>query len=243
MRHKSFLLASRIRAEMIRRTGRRVFVHLVQRCLVTAEYRSRYPTQCPRRTPVYRHRRHILPHKHWNWNHQQWPLVLFDDESIVSLYNCNGHARVFCHAVKNLAHCCIQETGGIRRHDDQSGRGCPWTHHLISHETSADGSSLRACLPTCGGSSDDQSGVSLVHRPECLERYPAATKHPWTTQRQQGIQVRLISSTLILDAKRKLFLLIIRKRTWFPFDVIVCNSFQHRPWVRLYLLRTRCRTF
>ena len=39
---KSFLVASRIRVELIWRTGRCVFGHTVQRCLVAAEYRSRH---------------------------------------------------------------------------------------------------------------------------------------------------------------------------------------------------------
>ena len=106
----------------------------------------------------------MLAHRHHNWNHQHWSLALFADESIVSLYKCNRHARVSRRVVERLVDCCIQETDGIRRHDDQSGRDRSWTHHRMSDESSADGPSLGACLPTCvSGINDVESvwGISL----------------------------------------------------------------------------------
>ena len=51
MRWKSFLSVSRIRVDLIRRTGRPVFARTVRGHLVAAGYRSRRPDWCPRRTP------------------------------------------------------------------------------------------------------------------------------------------------------------------------------------------------
>ena len=85
--------------------------------------------------------------------------VLFPVEFIVSLYNYNGRARVVCHVVEKLVDRCIQKLYGIREHYNQSGTGRPWTHNWISHEASADDSSFGACLPTCGGGSDNQESV------------------------------------------------------------------------------------
>ena len=95
MRRTSFLATSVIRVALIRQTGRDVFVCTVQRCLVVAVYRSRNPDRCPRLTPVHHRRRRILVQRPQNWNHQHWYRVLFAVESIVSLYICNEHARVF----------------------------------------------------------------------------------------------------------------------------------------------------
>ena len=46
-------------------------------------------------TPDLRRHRCMLAHKHQNRNHQHLSHVLFADKSIVSLYNFNGHARIF----------------------------------------------------------------------------------------------------------------------------------------------------
>ena len=80
----SFLSASRIRVELIIRTGHRALVRMVHRYLVTAEYRFIHSDRCHRLTPDYGRRRRMLAHRNQNWNHQQWPHVLFADETIVS---------------------------------------------------------------------------------------------------------------------------------------------------------------
>ena len=96
MRQKSFLSVSRMRMDLIWWTGRRFFVHTIQICLVASGYRWRDPeARCPRLTFDHRVCRHMLAHRHHNWNHQHWAHVLFADESIVSIYNCNGYVRVF----------------------------------------------------------------------------------------------------------------------------------------------------
>ena len=135
IRQNNFLSTSRIRMELARRTGHHFFVDMVQRCLAAAGYRSRHPAWCPILTIGRHHHRHMLAHRHQNWNHQHWSHVFFADGSMVSLHNCNGHARVFHRVVVSLVDCCIQETDGILVHDDQIGRGWRTTHNQISHDT------------------------------------------------------------------------------------------------------------
>ena len=88
------------------------------------------------------------------------------------------------------------------------------------------------------------SGVSLGHRSGCLEQYPAATKRPWTMQTKTMCPLRLISSTLIMDAERTIFHLIIRRGARPSFDMFIFNRCPCSPWVRLLLSRVglfRCR--
>ena len=94
MRENMFLLGSRIRLELIRRVGRRVFVRMVQRHFVATEYHSGDPDRCPRVT-LYHHSCHSLQaYGLQDWKRQHWPHVILVDESGVNLYNRNGHARV-----------------------------------------------------------------------------------------------------------------------------------------------------
>ena len=157
MKRNSFLSAS-IKVELIIQTWRPVCVHTIQGRLVAAGYCSRHPDRCLRLIPNH-HRRRMLAHKHHNWNRQHWSHVLFADESIVSLYNCNGHDRVYRRVVQRLGDCCMQETDWIRENIKHSGRRLTWTHHRISHESNANGSSFEACLLTFGGGSDNQESV------------------------------------------------------------------------------------
>ena len=156
MPYAVFVRAAVLHRALIRRTGCPVSVHMFQGRLVAAGYRPGHRDRCPRLTPD--HRRMLARRRH-NWNRQHSSHVLFADESIVSLYICYGHARVFHHVVERLVDRCIKKTDGVRRHHDQSGGGWPWTHNGIADETSADGSSFGACLPTCVGSSDDDKSV------------------------------------------------------------------------------------
>ena len=187
-------------------------------------------------TPDHRRCRRMFAHRHRNWDRQGSSHVLCADASIVSLYNCYGHARVFRRVFERLVDCYIKETDGIRRNGDQSGRGWPWTHHRISDETSADGSSLSACLPTCvGGSDDDESvwGIGLdvligiqplqnVLRP-CGQRQ--GVQFAWSLHPDSG-QLNKMNSPLS-------FRFEVRRRTWSSFDPIVLNRSPHSPWLRL----------
>ena len=237
-----FAQLSRIRMELIRRTGCHVVVRMVQGRLVATGYRPRHSEQCPRLTPDHRCCRRMLAHRHRNWNRQHSSHVLFSDESIVSLYNCNGHARVFRCVVERLVDCCIQETDGIRRNDDQSGRGWPWTHHRILDENSADGSSFWACLPKyVDGSDDDESvwGIGL----DVLSDIQPLLNVLGSCGQQQGVQFAWSAPSWFWTTERKLFPLEMRTRTWPSFDVIVFNRCPRSPWVRLLLSRTQRRTF
>ena len=119
--------------------------------------------------------------------------MVFADESTVSPPTTEmGMPEFFRRVVERLAYCCIQETGRTHRNENQGGRGWPRTHCRILHETSADSFnfwSLSANMRRW----QRRSGVSLRHRSGCLERYPAATKRPWTLQTKTGCPVRLFS--------------------------------------------------
>ena len=85
--------------------------------------------------------------------------------------------------------------------------------------------------------------VSLGHWSGCYEIYPAATRHIWTVRTKTRPPVRLISSSPILNAERKLFHLMIRRRAWPSFSVVVFNRYPHSLWVRLLFSLTRLRVF
>ena len=139
-------------------------------------------------------------HRYQNWKHQYSSHGLFANGSRVSLYNYNWRAvRYVRHLVERLVDCCIQETDGIRRDDDQSGRGWPWTHHQIPHKTSADGSRFGSWLTTCSGGNDGQDSVRTIGLDVMFwaitRTIPTKTWPPF----------RPINPTLILDAERKYF--------------------------------------
>ena len=68
-----------------------------------------------------------------------------------------------------------------------------------------------------------QGPIDNMHWARWLERYLPATKYLWFMQTKTRRPVRLISSILILDAKRKLFCLMIQRKKRFSFEVIVFN--------------------
>ena len=96
------------RVGLIRPTGWPVIVGIVQGCLVAAGYCPLHPDQCPSLTTDHRWCPRRLAHKHHKLYSQPMSQVLFTDDFMVSLYNCNGHAWVFC-----LVDCSMQETNGI----------------------------------------------------------------------------------------------------------------------------------
>ena len=64
---KDVSLKSRIRMELVRWIGA---LSSITSCLVVAGYLSIHPGRCPRHTPNHRRRRHMLTHKHPNWDHK-----------------------------------------------------------------------------------------------------------------------------------------------------------------------------
>ena len=56
---------------------------------------------------------------------------------------------------------------------------------------------------------------NVRHLYGCSKRYPATTKRLWTMQTKIQRPIRLISSTLSLDAERNLFPILIRRRSFF----------------------------
>ena len=85
--------------------------------------------------------------------------------------------------------------------------------------------------------------VSLGHMFGCLERCSAATNRLWTPQTKIRHRVRLIRSTINMDAERNLFPLMIQRRAQSYFDVVIYNGCPCSPWVRLLASRKRHRTF
>ena len=63
-----------------------------------------------------------------------------------------------------------------------------------------------------------------------FEWFTAATKRPWTVGTATGRPIRLISTTMILDAERNLFRPMIRQRVWSSVVVIVFNTSPLSPW-------------
>ena len=228
--------------ELIRLIGCPVTLRMAQGGLVAAECRPRHPDWWPRLTPNHRHCRYMLARRLHTCNCQDSSHVLFADESIVCLYNCNGHARVFRCVVGRLVDCCIQETEGIRRHDDQSGNGWPWIYKWISDEASADGSNFGACLLKCIGESDDDDSVWGIGL-DVLSDIQLLLNVIGTCRKRQGTQFVWPASPWLWTTERKLFCPKMCRRARSSFDVIIFNRCPRSPWVRLLLSRTQHRAF
>ena len=184
----------------------------------------------------------MLADKLQNWNNQHWSNTIFDDESRVSLCESNGHTLAF-RCLERLVGSCIQETDGIRWHDDYSGGDWPWTDHQISDETSADGSSFGACLPTCIGGSDDDESVWGIGLDVFSDIQPLLNMFRPCGQRQ-GVQFAWSAPPWFWTAKTKLFRLQIRRRACSYFDVFSStDAYVTNPWVRPLLSRTQHRAF
>ena len=78
-------------------------------------------------------------------------------------------------------------------------------------------------VPACQYAASVTMILSLEHLAGRLERYPAATKCVWAVRAETRRPVRLISSTLILDDDRNLFLLMIRIRAPSSLGVDILN--------------------
>ena len=90
-----FSQLSRIRVQLIRRTGRPIVVRMVKGRLVAAGYHSKHPDRCPRLTHHHRCRRRMLADIPQNWNHRYWSHSISDDESRVSIYHFDHRAGEF----------------------------------------------------------------------------------------------------------------------------------------------------
>ena len=236
LRWRSSPSVSRIRVELIRRLGCLGLARTAQGHLVAAGYRSRHPDGC--------HFSSSLPPPYvgkqtQSWNHQHWSHAIFHNESRVSLYHSGHHARGF-----HLFLACNNALV-FQQYDEKLGhahcgcRGWLWTHQQIAQETSAERSCFGACVPTCGRG--DGGRVSLEHQSGCLERYPAATKRPWTILTTTGRPVRLIISPWFWKLTENSRLRIRRKARSY-FCVFIFSRYPRSPWIRLLLSRTRRRT-
>ena len=81
-----FILAPRLRMQMIRRFGRQMSVRTIQRWILAAGYWFRRPARCPRLTLEHRRRRREWGRRHRVWDLRQWRHCVFSDKSWFSLY-------------------------------------------------------------------------------------------------------------------------------------------------------------
>ena len=175
-----------------------------------------------------------LAHKPQNWNHQHRSHVLFTEKFIVSIYRSNGHAVVFRHVVERLEDCCIQEIDGILSNDDQTGRGWPWTHHRISHETSADGSSFDNMRQQ-----HRWSWVSLGHRSGCLVSHTLIAKECISAPDREWFLDYESYTTRMSDIRSEKYALlkslsiIFLFNEWFDLDKGPCHC-MNQWWLGLF---------
>ena len=241
MTQKSFLSASRITVGW---TGRNVVVCTVQKRLVVAGYIPRHPNWCPRLIHNHRYHQWLLEDRPLNWNCQHYSHAIFDDESRVILYHSDHRAVMKLNRQWKR----LKDKIELRlilhekiRHVHYRCRGWLWTHeqkhmrpvllvpvlvYVCQHVMAA-----------------VWSGHSLGHRCGYIERYAAVAKHIWTVQTKTRLPIHLISSTMVLDAERKLFHLMKWKMACSSFDVIVFNRCPCSSLIRLLLSQTWRKTF
>ena len=186
----------------------------------------------------------MLADRPQNWNHQHWSHAIFAAESRVGLYRYGRRARGIHLFLGYNNPPSFQQHAEKLGHVYYSCRGWLWNNQQIAHETSAD---VLVLVPVCQHMRWRWRrrwwGVSLRHPSGCLERYRDAAKHVCTVWTKSRYQVRLTSSTLILNTERKLCHLVIRRRTPASFAVAVFNKWPRSPWVRLLFPRTWRKTF
>ena len=88
---KRFLSSPRLRAQIIRRTGRRLSMHTITQCLLAAEYHSCRPARYPRLTLVFCWCRHQWAIRHRVWDVRHWRECL---HWRVKLYHRDGRVQV-----------------------------------------------------------------------------------------------------------------------------------------------------
>ena len=223
MRRKRFLSASKMKVELIRRTGRSVFVRTSQGRSETAGYSSRHQDRCPRLNPEHRCCRCMLAKRPNSWNHQHWSPGPLARSVKLRVAHVPGMLATFSPAPRvsdpDMHHgtCVMHVPWSLNssffwsqwwgKHSRRmrnlqfyvSGkRPMQYSIRFRLYVSVFGGSISGACVPICGGGSDGRSG----HRPACFERYPATTKHVRTKLRRP---VRLISSPQSWMMKEKSF--------------------------------------
>ena len=169
---------------------------------------------------------HMLAHRHQNWNHRHWSHVFFADGSIDSLYSCNRHARVFRRVVESLVDCCIHQMDFAGTTTRDPGLNIEYRMRPVLI--------VPAWRPVCQHVAAAMMSIGLSGALVWMSRRKSSCY--WTSSGRAD-KDRLPNS-LILDAERKLFRLMIQKRAWSSFDVIVFNRYPRSPCIRLLLSRT-----
>ena len=107
VRTNRFILAPRLRMQMIRRFGRRMSVRTIRKRLLPARHCSWCPARCPRLTLEYERRRREWGRRHRMWDLRQWRHCIFSDESLFSLYHSDGWVRVRRRQGERLIDACV----------------------------------------------------------------------------------------------------------------------------------------
>ena len=179
----------------------------------------------------------MLADRPQNSNHRLLSHTIFDDESRKSLYFLVVVPANSIYFFDTLA---LQQHYQKHGHSHHSCTGLLWTHGTNSTRYRCWWfQSWCLCANMLGRRR--WSGVSLGHRPGCLERCSAATKHLWTVRIKTQRRVHMISTTLVLDAEIKLIMLLIWRMARSFLSVF--NTCPRSPWVRMLLWQTRRMTF
>ena len=181
-----------------------------------------------------------MPH---DWHLQARSRPILDDESRVIL--CHSDNRT-CEFNSNSMRILCNNPLAFQQHDRKLGHarysciGWLWTHQQITHETSADGCSCGACMPTCGGNGHGQESVWGIDL-DVLGDMLLNALGPWG--QRHDFQTAWSAPPWFWTPQRKLFRRKMRGKAWSSFGVIVFNRCPRSPWVRLLLSRTQRRAF
>ena len=204
---------SRIRVELIRRTGCPVVVRVVQGRLVAAGYRPRHPDWFHRLIPGHHRCRRILALRRRKWNRQHSSHMLFADESIVSFYNlpkvfvlnetsADGSMFGAC-----LPTCIAQRWWWVSLgHRSRTifclynGVSSDFAQPITGHVTEVTCPVIGRAQPELTPSKRQKTGSG------CLEWYPAATKRPCTCRERQRTQFAWSVPPWLWTAERKVLL-------------------------------------
>ena len=114
VRLNRFILAPRLRIQMIRRFVRRISVRTIRWRLLVVGYWSRRPARCPRLTLEHRRRHHERERRHKVWDLRQSRHCIFSDESRLSQYHSYGRVPARRRQGERLIDACVQPNDGNR---------------------------------------------------------------------------------------------------------------------------------
>ena len=121
---------------------------------------SKSPMPCSWEQQSHQGEQQSYPGDTWAYSHEYLlkTITSNDDQALLRI---SWRERVFfCTRSGTISNSFMCFCWWVHSHHLQlSGGNWPWTHHRISHETCADGSSFGACLSTRSSGIDDQESV------------------------------------------------------------------------------------